>query len=57
MRAMFDTNDKKFDINESTVTGFCSKYKVEQGKAKKEDRVFNKELSVLLRGRSILLGG
>ena len=43
MRAMFDTNDKKFDINESTVTGFCSKYKVEQGKAKKEDRVFNKD--------------
>ena len=37
MRAVFDTNDKKIDTNESSVTDFCWKYKVEQDKAKKGD--------------------
>ena len=47
MRAVFDTNDKKIDTNESSVTEFCWKYKVEQDKAKKGDWVVTKELSVL----------
>ena len=34
-------------LDESSATGFCSKYRVEQDKGK-EDWNFNKDLSVLL---------
>ena len=34
MRTVLDRNDKKINTNESSLTGFCSKYRLEQDKRK-----------------------
>ena len=47
---------KSRPINESTVRGFCAMYKAELEKARKETRPTAPNLSVLPRGRPLLLG-
>ena len=36
MRTVLDRNDKKINTNESSLTGFCSKYRLEQDKRKED---------------------
>ena len=50
------TGSKSQPVNESTVRGFCAKYKAELEKTRKEKRPIAPNLNVLQRGRPLLLG-